>query len=877
MHTRSKALLLVHAVFFIFIGFSFSKSVVAAAPNTADDFSRQPLHEKAFLSSQSNRSLEQSGSLICNSTVDFETGIPTDWQVVDNTGGSGIIWATTAAPACGPGNVTGGLGEAACADSNAAGPPPTPYNTELVSPSFNLSTYSTATLSFAATYDDFNPGNSDRFKVDVWNGAAWTTELSWNEDHFQENVSLDLSTYLGLSNVQVRFHYFGNGWDRYVQVDDISLSCVSIYQPAINVSTTSLTSGQAPDSQVTQTLTISNTGTADLVWSISEDTLSRPFPQTYTAFSSVDLSGTKTRAANGREITSLQLQAYGSRKAPPRLPVLANNTLYEQTDNVHLLAANSQVYREALATYNNQAADDFIIPASDGAWFINTIEVAGQYYNGRGSMPFVDLFFYQNNGGLPGTLVYSATGIVPTADVDGQLLVDLPTPAYLTAGTYWVSVRANMNFRGAGQWGWQQRTTQSNNPAAWVNPGDGFVTGCTTWAPLQSCMAVAPDLIFRLLGTVDTACDIPQDLPWLSLSPDSGTTMSNTNTTVDIIFDTTGLSTGIYTGTLCIHSNDLTTPRVQVPVTVTVCQPPTAVSDLAIYQDNDNNAILTWTGTGADYYEVHRSLDDPYFTPDAGTLVYTTTLTTFTDAGIIGDLTANYYYTVVAANTCHGQQVTSMQSSNRTAVFNYKLEPGTAGQKKYNPIAMPIGAQDSFAARGLPFNAQGLLNYVGPSASQVAMLNANTQGLDFWDGTLGFGIVGGVFTTTPFPLTVGSPYMILLNATAPASLTFVGHVPTPGTKTFTLVGSGTCTYNEIAIPLHHTELTNGIQLAASIGNVTKVAKLNAASQALDLWDVTLGSGIIDGIFTTNPDDFVVEIGHAYRVCVTPAGNGTIWP
>jgi hypothetical protein len=74
------------------------------------------------------------------------------------------------------------------------------------------------------------------------------------------------------------------------------------------------------------------------------------------------------------------------------------------------------------------------------------------------------------------------------------------------------------------------------------------------------------------------ACDNPVDIPWLSVSPAAGTTVSGTTSTVDVTFDSTGLSEGTYTGSLCIDSNDTSTPRVEVPVTLTVSAPAFGVS-----------------------------------------------------------------------------------------------------------------------------------------------------------------------------------------------------------------------------------------------------------------------------------------------------------
>ena len=64
------------------------------------------------------------------------------------------------------------------------------------------------------------------------------------------------------------------------------------------------------------------------------------------------------------------------------------------------------------------------------------------------------------------------------------------------------------------------------------------------------------------------ACD--GDISWASASPISGTTSIGTASAVDVTFDSTGLAPGVYTGTLCVNSNDPLNSRVTVPLTMTV-------------------------------------------------------------------------------------------------------------------------------------------------------------------------------------------------------------------------------------------------------------------------------------------------------------------
>jgi hypothetical protein len=89
--------------------------------------------------------------LTCNgSPVAFESGIPSDGTVIVSTGT--VYWSTTDdLTACNNGgNQTLGSGYAACADSDQTNQAGDPYDTELWSNSFEIPSYTTASLNFAA-------------------------------------------------------------------------------------------------------------------------------------------------------------------------------------------------------------------------------------------------------------------------------------------------------------------------------------------------------------------------------------------------------------------------------------------------------------------------------------------------------------------------------------------------------------------------------------------------------------------------------------------------------------------------------------------------------------------------------------------------------
>ena len=393
------------------------------------------------------------------------------------------------------------------------------------------------------------------------------------------NTIADVSAYAG-QTAQFRMRLGSDssvsdvGWD----VDDVVVqSCQSTGgdDPNIDVSPLSMASTQATNTQTQQQLTVANTGGGTLTWNIDEEDTTAPQHVAGPMAGMVAAhSGGATQQPNSA------IAKVGAGAGAVTAYEGPNVVLYDQTDNPGTASSVSQDFEASFDAYDNQAGDDFVIPASDGSWTIDEVYATGVYFNGTGPAPAVNVFFYQDAAGLPGAQVYSALGLVPT-DVAGTYTIALTTPAVLPSGAYWVSVQAVMDFSVGGEWGWTGRTVTSNNPATWRNPGDGFGSGCINWTNLVTCIpSSSPDLLFRLSGTVSGGggepCELPSDIPWLSLDTTSGSNGGGTNTAVTATFDSTGYGAGTYTGNLCVNSNDPDigpgngTDLVVVPVTLTV-------------------------------------------------------------------------------------------------------------------------------------------------------------------------------------------------------------------------------------------------------------------------------------------------------------------
>lgn len=176
--------------------------------------------------------------IACNvDPVGFDGGIAPSWTVVDNAG-TGVVWSSIADSGI-AGNLTGGSGDAASANSDANAF--VEFDTELHSNSFSLAGYTGATLEYLVDYQNLSQLDFLNLDISTDGGTSWTNMLSWNEDHpvggllntTGESVLVDLTHYAGEADVKLRWHYFDNNsgdWDWYAQVDDVSLACDNVPQ-----------------------------------------------------------------------------------------------------------------------------------------------------------------------------------------------------------------------------------------------------------------------------------------------------------------------------------------------------------------------------------------------------------------------------------------------------------------------------------------------------------------------------------------------------------------------------------------------------------------------------------------------------------------------
>ncbi len=150
----------------------------------------------------------------------FEESFPPDgWTVTDDNGG-GCVWMRT--DEWPMNNYAGGDGEGAAINSDICGLGIT-VDSSLISPQMNLAGAESASFSVIGAYNHLGDSFLS-FDVSDDGGASWTVEEQWTTDTDPEGpgteVNIDLSDYLGSSEVHVRMRY-SSGWDWWAVVDDV--------------------------------------------------------------------------------------------------------------------------------------------------------------------------------------------------------------------------------------------------------------------------------------------------------------------------------------------------------------------------------------------------------------------------------------------------------------------------------------------------------------------------------------------------------------------------------------------------------------------------------------------------------------------------------
>jgi hypothetical protein len=181
----------------------------------------------------------------------------------------------------------------------------------------------------------------------------------------------------------------------------------------------------------------------------------------------------------------------------PRAPAVV---LYDQYDNNTGTGFRSNFHAHDPA-FVDYMADDFVVPGGE-TWTITEVDAMGIQIDVGGAT--FNVAFYTNGAGNPPDIqVYSTNnGTYTTNGTDWVITIP---PAILTPGTYWVMVQGNGSNNPFNSWFWTGRSVQSNDTAAWQQPGNAYGRNCITWERKPICFSEVPndpDQVFRLVGTI---------------------------------------------------------------------------------------------------------------------------------------------------------------------------------------------------------------------------------------------------------------------------------------------------------------------------------------------------------------------------------------
>jgi hypothetical protein len=393
--------------------------------------------------------------------------------------------------------------------------------------------YVTWTQNTSSGYGDI-PGGATRT-----NSNDFELRLAANTPHGRGiNFSLNISA----SN--------GGPWS-----DTFNLTASCPTSADIRLSSTSLSTVQAADQTVVENLEIINDGNANLDWTISENGITGiPADQAI-----VDASADALLASilvlydNGPLINSPGTGAVGADES-----VVQNSIGLDFYGFSHHVSVDERI------------ADDFTVSDPNG-WNIETITTFA-YQTGSTTSSTINHVNYRIWDGPPGSggisvvfgdtttnrLVESTWPSIfrvtdsTSGDTQRPIMANtLSAGVFLPQGTYWLDWQSGGSL-GSGPWAppvtINGQTTTGNAlqyTGTWIEARDG---GTNTRQGF-------PFILEGSSGSAGESCS-SEDIPWVSVSPPSGTTQPGNSSMVNVAFDSTGLDPGTYTGELCVSSND---------------------------------------------------------------------------------------------------------------------------------------------------------------------------------------------------------------------------------------------------------------------------------------------------------------------------------
>jgi subtilisin family serine protease len=337
--------------------------------------------------------------------------------------------------------------------------------------------------------------------------------------------------------------------------------------PVIEVTPDALSAEQEEGEVTEQTLTIGNVGSGTLEWDIFADEPALPTGSTPAQAGTAAPGVTLGTNPNGEPGTSA---------VPEAAPLQAGETTITHSASQAIVELNSVGCTPGggATTENGYlrhfTLDDFDITSD---FSVTEVSFGIETINGPPHPTTVNLFTMINPAGP-----FTYTNFQPIGSAEQELpaqaltIVSIPVTGTAPAGsTLVVEIETpDMTTTGGGLF-------IGSNSDGQTAPSFIRSASCGIAEPTDLTAIGFPGMhiVMNVTGTTDVepaVCDGPGDVPWLSVSPASGTTAAGESSDVTVSFDSTGLAVGEHVAVLCVTSNDPVTPLVQVPVILTVVE-----------------------------------------------------------------------------------------------------------------------------------------------------------------------------------------------------------------------------------------------------------------------------------------------------------------
>ena len=365
---------------------------------------------------------------------------------------------------------------------------------------------------------------------------------------------------------------------------------MNVASPVIDLSPASLTFSVTADQTDAQDLTIGNLGDMALNWSIDEAVgIANVIDRAGTARFHAALGSDKLAHASYDSVGQMMARAgKGSlaadlQKADTLVTQNIDSSTLEALNGVSCPTGPNSIFRRY---YLNE------YPGVGSPVQINSIDI------GMEAVPAAQTMTV-NVYSIPGTdpvdtvtvanLTLIASTSVAISAADDNSIINVPLMAMLadpSSTDLVVEVTVPNNFFLGG------------NVAGSTHPAFIMAAACGLATPDTFASVGFPDSNPIINVNAEDVCAAPSDVPWLSVSPASGTSGAMASSTSSVSVDATGLVAGDYSANLCVNSNDMMAPISVVPVnmTVTVNNAPsfTKGADQTVNEDAGAQSVTGW-------------------------------------------------------------------------------------------------------------------------------------------------------------------------------------------------------------------------------------------------------------------------------------------